>query len=193
MSNKYDEQLSHLMDGESDDEAKLLAAIKEDAGLRARWERYHLIRDVMGNHLSEQGAISIAARVAAQLENEPTVLAPKRRRFFSREAIVKPAAGFAIAATIATVAVMSVQTSQIAQNAGYEVAEVKMQPRSNVASMARATLSAERKKHIRAVDSKLSNYLVKHNEHSVSARMQGALPYMRIVGDTVGQRTKHDK
>lgn len=195
MSNKYDEQLSHLMDGEIEDEAKLLAAMKQDAGLSARWERYHLIRDVMGNHLPEQFSSNLADRVSAQLDDEPTILAPPRRRLFSREAIVKPAAGFAIAATIATVAVMSVQTTQLAQQQSYEVATVKVQPqpRHKVANLAQASLLAERKQHIRAVDSKLSGYLVKHNEYSVSARMQGVLPYMRIVGDTVGQRTTHDK
>ena len=39
-----------------------------------------------------------------------------------------------------------------------------------------------------AVESKLSGYLVHHNEYSVTAKMQGALPYMRIVSVTPGKR-----
>ena len=39
-----------------------------------------------------------------------------------------------------------------------------------------------------AVQSKLSGYLVNHNEYSVSANMQGVLPYMRIVSETPGKK-----
>ncbi|MDH5179939.1 MAG: sigma-E factor negative regulatory protein [Gammaproteobacteria bacterium] len=199
MSHNYEEQLSQLMDGEIEMDNTLLTALKQDPELRGRWERYHLMRDVMGNHLSDRMDMGIADRVAQQLESEPTILAPPRHRFFNREKLVKPAAGFAIAATIATMAVLTVQTTQIAQQQTYEVASTVNQtgslprPQPHVADFAQARLAAERRKQVRAVNSKLSGYLVKHNEHSVSARMQGALPYMRIVGDTVGQRTKHDK
>lgn len=199
MSKNREEQLSHLMDGEFDDDAGLLAAMKQDPELKARWERYHLIRDAMGNHLSEHFTVSIADQVAEQLEQEPTILAPPRRRFFNKDKLLKPAAGFAIAATIATVAIISVQAPQLVeqrvaqQDGGQNIATIDVQSQPNVATLANSRLSAERRKHLRAVDSKLSGYLVKHNEHSVSARMQGAIPYMRIVGDTVGQRTKHDQ
>jgi hypothetical protein len=39
-----------------------------------------------------------------------------------------------------------------------------------------------------AVQSKLSSYLVNHNEYSVTAKMQGMLPYMRIVSVTPSER-----
>ena len=35
-----------------------------------------------------------------------------------------------------------------------------------------------------ATSAKLNSYLVNHNEYSISAKMQGMLPYMRIVGVT---------
>ncbi|MDH5778712.1 MAG: sigma-E factor negative regulatory protein [Gammaproteobacteria bacterium] len=203
MSDKQKEELSNLMDGEFQDADKLISALQQDADLRARWERYHLIRDALGNHLPSQIDAGLAERISAQIEQEPTVLAPKRKLFdniFHKPGAglaalannaIKPAAGLAIAATIATVAIISVQNTRQANQNEYDVATVKIQPK--VANFAEARLAAARKKHIRAVDSKLSGYLVKHNEYSVSARMQGALPYMRIVGDTVGQRTKNDK
>lgn len=198
MSNNYEEKLSHMMDGETDisaaEESRLLDAMQQDPELRGRWERYHLIRDVMGNHLSEHFTASIADQVADKLKDEPTVLAPRKSRFFSKQRLLKPAAGFSIAATIATLAVLSVPSQQLATGNNAQPGNIAVvQPQSNLATMTNSRLSAERRKHIRAVDSKLSGYLVKHNEHSASARMQGALPYMRIVGDTVGQRTKHDK
>jgi len=190
MSDMKKEQLSHLMDDELQDADKLLSELKQDDELRARWERYHLIRDAMGNHLPDQLETGLAARISAQLDKEPTILAP-RRKLFDRNVILKPAAGFAIAATIATIAIVSVQNLRHAEQDSFDIATVRIQPK--VANLAEAKLAAERKKHIRAVDTKLSGYLVKHNEYSVSARMQGVLPYMRIVGDTVGQRTKNDK
>jgi hypothetical protein len=48
-----------------------------------------------------------------------------------------------------------------------------------------------------AVQARLSNYLVNHNEHSVSSNMQGLMPYMRIVsvppGDRIETQNANDK
>jgi len=185
MSEQKYEKLSAVIDGESDVDDKLIQDIDTDEELGVRWQRYHLIRDALTNHLPEQGALDISERVAAALKNEPTVLAPTRRRISQK--IMKQAAGLAVAASVATIAVMSVQTSQVTKNDNTtSIARIE-QPRIDSTAITQARLRNQ------AIQSKLSGYLVKHNEYSVSARMQGVMPYMRIVGDADTQRNRNDK
>lgn len=185
MSEQKFEKLSAIMDGESDVDDKLIHVIDTDEELRARWQRYHLIRDAMTNHLPEQGTLDISASVAEVLKDEPTVLSHMRKRL-SRK-IMKQAAGLAVAASVATVAVMSVQTSQLAKNDKTTSIVRIEQPRIDNSAISQARLRNQ------AIQSKLSGYLVNHNEYSVTARMQGMLPYMRIVGDAGNQRNRNDK
>ena len=166
--------------------AKLIHELDNDAALRSRWQRYHLIRDALTHHLPEQGVPDISTRVAVALQDEPTVLAPVRRRISQK--IMKQAAGLAVAASVATIAVMSVQTSQVAENDNGTTSIARIeQPRLNASAIAQVRLRNQ------AIQSKLSGYLVNHNEYSVSARMQGMMPYMRIVGDAGNQRNRNDK
>lgn len=185
MSEHKYEKLSALIDGESDIDDKMIQDIDTDKELRDRWQRYHLIRDTLTHHLPEQGALDISASISAAIKDEPTVLAPIRQRITQK--IMKQAAGLAVAASVATVAVMSVQTSQVAETDNTtSIARIE-QPSIDRTAITQARLRNQ------AIQSKLSGYLVKHNEYSVSARMQGVMPYMRIVGDADTQRTRNDK
>lgn len=178
-------KLSAVIDGESVFDDKLINDIVNNQDMLARWQRYHLIRDALGNHLSEQGVVDISAGVAAALETEPTILAPVRKRITHK--LMKQAAGLAVAASVATVAVLSVQTQQVANNeTTTSIARIE-QPKIDNSAIAQVRL------HNQAIQSKLSGYLVNHNEYSVTARMQGMMPYMRIVGDADNQRNRNDK
>ena len=185
MSEQKYEKLSAVIDDELDIDDKLINDINADETLCARWQRYHLIRDALTNHLPEQDIADISGQVMAALEQEPTVLAPRHKRVSLK--LMKQAAGLAVAASVATVAVMSVQTSQIAEHdSNTSIARIE-QPKIDASAIAQARLRNQ------AVQSKLSGYLVNHNEYSVSARMQGMMPYMRIVGDADNQRNRNDK
>ena len=179
MSNQFDERFSALVDGEETQTSDVLSKLQQDDELRQRWQRYHVIRDAMTGHVEGQSLPDISASVSQALENEPTVLAPKPKT--SRlQTIYKQASGFAVAATVATVAVITVQQTQVAQNTNVQTAAVN--PPANV------QLTTVNSRLDSAVESKLSGYLVHHNEYSVTAKMQGALPYMRIVSVTPGKR-----
>jgi len=185
MSEQKYEKLSAIIDDESNIDDKLIHAIVSDEALRDRWQRYHLIRDALTHHMPVQGAVDISASIAAALKDEPTVLAPIRKRVSHK--LMKQAAGLAVAASVATVAVMSVQTSQLAEkHNSTSIARIE-QPRLDSSAITQARLRNQ------AIQSKLSGYLVNHNEYSVSARMQGMMPYMRIVGDADNQRIRNDK
>jgi sigma-E factor negative regulatory protein RseA len=88
------EKISQLMDGElSGQECEIhVRRLTGDAELAQRWDRYHLIRDVLR---SEAGTrVDLVASVRERLAAEPTVLAPRRRvaETFARFALPAAAA-----------------------------------------------------------------------------------------------------
>ena len=116
-------------------------------------------------------AHQVAGRVTTALQDEPTVLAPKR--WLKSKKVLRHASGAAIAATIATVAILVVrQSPEIPLDTpNFAVGPITQQP-------VRLTAAAE---------NKLSGYIVSHNEYSASSRFKGMLPYTRIVSYTQGQ------
>lgn len=188
MTNKIDEQLSTLVDDELANHDTVLEQVAADPELKARWSRYHLIRDVVTGHIPEEQPLGdIANRVSQALEHEPAILAPvhKRKRTPKIPFIMKQVGGLAIAATVSAVAVITVQqTQEETSNAPTEIAAVQPTPQSS----AQVRYVSDSSGLDTAVQSKLSGYLVNHNEYSVSANMQGVLPYMRIVSETPGKK-----
>lgn len=92
------EQISALMDGELDVSANphLLTALKNDRTLDESWAAYHLIGDVMrGDPAFNAG---LGKRIMAQLEQEPTVLAPRRTPLLKRAPSFVWSASSAVAA-----------------------------------------------------------------------------------------------
>ena len=184
MNKAFEERLSALVDGEEAQTSDLFSRIQNDNESRQRWQRYHLISDAMKGHLDEISFSDISAQVSQALDTEPTILAPVRKP--SRiQHWYKQAAGFAVAATVATVSIITVQQSQIANNEQVNMVAI------NAPAVAATFASLSDAKHPRldsSVEAKLSGYLVQHNEYSLTAKMQGALPYMRIVSVTPGKR-----
>jgi len=163
MNDQLKEMLSAFMDGEAD-EPRAIDSLRSNEEARSSWTSYHLIRDVMTQHYVA-GACGLSGRVAAALQNEPTVLSPKR--WFKQKKVMRQASGAAIAATIAVVAILVVrQSPQVPQDMpNFAVGPITQQP-------VRLTTAAE---------NKLSGYIVSHNEYSASTRIKGMLPYTRIV------------
>ena len=93
------EKLSALMDGEL--EPDQLQKVLKDAGsqdqLKKTWSRFYLAREVMRQELDHLAAADLADNVAAQLLQEPTILAPRRVLAASR--IKRVATGMALAAS----------------------------------------------------------------------------------------------
>lgn len=165
MSEQIKERLSAFMDGELHD-SSFVDQLESDHEVIATWTRYHLIRDVMHrNYMADASVLS--QRVASVLRDEPTVLAPRQGK-----KLLKQASGWAIAATIAAVAILVVRQPEPLPDAqpSLAVGPITQQP-------VRLTAAAE---------SKLSSYLVSHNESSASSRMKGMLPYTRIISYTPG-------
>jgi len=198
MTNKIEEQLSILVDDELAEHDAVLDKLATDPELQARWSRYHLMRDVITGHMPEQPLGDIASRVSQALEQEPVILAPVHKRKHPRKPlpfILKQAGGLAIAATVSAVAVLTVQhTQDETSNTATKIAAVQPitqsqpQPQTQSQPSAQVRYVTDTSGLDTAVQSKLSGYLVNHNEYSVSGQMQGVLPYMRIVSETPGKR-----
>ena len=183
MSDDNGEWLSALVDGELQGKAleSALDALRDDPQLLNSWQSYHVVRDAVSSNLEHAVDLQLHQRGSDALKSEPTVLAPQRRS----PLWLKQVAGLAIAASVTGIAIVTVQSMNETANrpAAVSVAQqdyLRMEP----ARVAQGKQSQE--SHVQANDA-LDAYLVNHNEYSANSGIQGVLPYVRIVGHTVGQ------
>jgi sigma-E factor negative regulatory protein RseA len=175
MTDRLNEQLSALVDDElgEPEQALLLRQLGRDAGLRARLARYQVISDALHSNLPHRVDTGFYQRVHAALEQEAEIhAAPHHFR-----TLLKPAAGLALAASVAVVAVVSLQSVRQQDPAATPVVAsapgVNDYIRAGTAPPPVAQRSSARG---------LDVYLVNHNEYAANRGMQGMLPYVRIVG-----------
>ncbi|MDN4500867.1 RseA family anti-sigma factor [Alteromonadaceae bacterium BrNp21-10] len=113
MTQQKNESLSAFVDGELLDNT-MISGVMQDSELSQKWQRYHLVRDVMRKELPAEMDFDIAANVAKALELEPTILAPKNSwRDLPVVAqvipLVRNAGQFAVAASVAAAVIFGVQ------------------------------------------------------------------------------------
>jgi sigma-E factor negative regulatory protein RseA len=179
MTDKVDELMSAFLDGETSPQEsdRVVAALKSEEALRARWERFHLARAAMKRELPADLATGLAKRVNAGLDAEPAILVPPRVR--KTHGVRRHVATFAVAASLTAVAILGIQRfADEGRNpvTGNQVASAPQQGEWVRAAGTRWNLSQP------AVESKLNGYVVNHNEHATAAGMRGMLPYARIAG-----------
>jgi len=159
------EKLSAWMDGELEggQARQLPSQLKRDTDLRGNWDCYHLIGDALRG---VQGP-DLCARICAQLEAEPTMLAPQRRSPAEklRRYALSAAASVAAVAFVGWMALPGLQQDppQIAAIPAPEIKQV-------------AVPAGEGAK----------DYLLAHQRYSPSNAMQGVAPYVRTVAEQQG-------
>ncbi|PWT75008.1 MAG: hypothetical protein C5B46_03220 [Proteobacteria bacterium] len=155
------EKLSEMMDGElNEQEARAeIRRATQDPALKQQWETYHLIRDVLRNDIVA-GGTRLSARVAAQLQNEPTIMAP-HTRFPAR--LVRYS--LPMAAAVAGIAVVGWLALSMGPTSHPDATRAAQQ--GTVAPVAQAK---ERE-----------YYLLAHREFSPASAMQGVASYVRTV------------
>lgn len=160
MNTNLDDRISALMDGELEegDAVRVILQFKNRGDMCSDWETYHLIGDV----LRQRGDIGLSAgfseRLASRLDNEPTVLAPRRLPQKKRTMLA-----WSAAASIAAVAVVSLATWRFA---GEQGAASLASSSGAVATMASNSPKAD-----------INAYLAAHQEFSPNAAMQEITPY----------------
>lgn len=165
------EKLSAFMDNELDelDTRRLLAALAEDAALRAAWERYHLVGAVLRRE--PLAPADVATRVAAQLRAQPV---PRR----AWRPLARLAGQLAVAASVAAIAIVGAQWWL---NPGGEPPLTTAQNAAPPVEYLRAR-GSRWDTNQREVENTLNAYLVEHNEFALTSGVSGMLPYVRVVG-----------
>ncbi len=179
MKDEKRERISAMMDGELEGRDREIAIkdIEIDPDTKGSWQRYHMIGDTMRNTLPASVKPDLASRLNEMLEQEPTILAPKRKKKFNPSSYIKPLAGLAVAASVTAVAVVSFQggnqqapgleaSAPLASNAIPEtVRTVKFESVEN-------TIEANQ----------LNPYILNHNQFNSRMGVQGVSPQARLVG-----------
>lgn len=176
MTDTLKEQLSALVDDELEagEESLLLRQMGRDETLRKKFARYQLVSDALKDNLPERVDPDFHVRVQAALHALPEP-APAGGTPLHLDRLLKPAAGLAVAASVAFVAVLSLQSTR----------DSATQPAPAVATAPAATdyIRAEGQAVAAAPAARdLDAYLVNHNEFVINRGMQGMLPYVRFVG-----------
>ena len=180
MSDTINEQVSAFVDGELPDaERELLQRrLASDDELQGTWQRYHLIRDAMREDLPE-----FITRTAdtAYIQDDELLSVSKPAPVSTLQRFAKPAAGFAIAASVAMLAVVGVlynndslsppSTAQIADTQPSKLPDnFVIVPRSGWQSAKPAVVSH------------LNGYLVDHSSYAGFGTSRSIIPYSRVAG-----------
>ena len=160
------QRISALMDGELEhsEAAAPLESLRDEGDARQTWRSYHLIGDAMRD--TRMLSPGFAARVAAELEKEPTVMAPgriARVRQRPRWQMLSAAASIAAVAMVGWVAFGI-------QDGGPQVAVV---PKQEV-------VAAKEPQQVSPPDT-ANDYLYAHQGYSPRNSLQGVAPYVRTV------------
>ncbi|MEN8177813.1 MAG: sigma-E factor negative regulatory protein [Pseudomonadota bacterium] len=144
------------------------------------WQRYHLIGDAMRQELGPVVDAGLADRISRRLEDEPVVFAPGAAKR-SNNRWFKPAAGAAIAASVAMLAI-----TVAPRVVNMESAEQSINPVAKVESAAEKIYVADdgtrwELLYKPKVESRLNSYLVNHQEYAPAGNMKGIMPYAKFV------------
>lgn len=118
MSDKHNEQLSALIDGAEVDERVLERMLRDDEQL-STWQRYQLAGAIVRSEIQPGMPLDISAAVADKVAHEPAIIAPRKRRWLkpaANDSWWRPAASFAVAASVALVTVIGVHNYQLPPN-----------------------------------------------------------------------------
>jgi sigma-E factor negative regulatory protein RseA len=166
-------RISELLDGEleSREAAVPLDSLRSEGEARDTWRRYHLIGDAMRD--TRMLSAGFAARVAARIADEPTVMAP------SRVAPARPRQRWQHLSAAASLAAVAL------------VGWVAFGPQDGAPQLAVAPTPVQVPQAVAQVapPSSANDYLYAHQGLSPRNSLQGVAPYVRMVsGETSAQK-----
>jgi sigma-E factor negative regulatory protein RseA len=178
MTDEQRSQVSALADGELDGRraARLYDLAGHDPGLRATWERYHLIGQAIRGERIDARVRGVADAVRTALASEPVASVPRSRRPL-RAAALAPFGGVALAAGVVFLAVLAVPVLFLGpDDESWETSDVV--PYVSLADASARRWDLDR----RELADKLDLFLVNHQEAAPGAGVKGTLPYATLVG-----------
>lgn len=189
---KMNEKISSLIDDEQVLDQTLMDSLSNDSEAKAKWARYSRVSDILNGHEHHKVDANWFTGLSAQIDNEPTVLAPRIAHTITKK-VAKQITGLAVAASVAMLAILGVQKMQVSEiDSSTNIASAN-NTNINLARYASAEIKPVTLRLNKAKESRLSGYLVNHYEYSMTGKMQGVMPYMRIVSVTPAERIVHEK
>ncbi len=187
MTTRREELLSSLVDEETSEfeTRRLCKSLLGDEGELARWSRYHLLRDALRGNLPIVIDLDFGAKVMAKIEDESAQIEMDHRDW--RRTLLKPTAGFGLAASVAVLTVLGVQWYTAPSPVATRVAQlttVSVPSDQNMRAVRNQPVYASElslKRRISRnpeVAARLNSYLVNHSEYAPS---HGIMPYARVV------------
>jgi sigma-E factor negative regulatory protein RseA len=177
MNDQTKEHISSLMDGEISRETSrfLVRRLGSDDELCATWARYHLVRDCLRYREGRFGGEDLCSRISSALEDEPDKSVRKLPLSW-----LKPAAGMAIAASVALMAVVSVGQRQVEPNASPAGFADASQAEAFVTPQGLSPTSVTQQASLSG-DSRMNAYLLRHYQAAGSAGGKGFVALVPIV------------
>lgn len=175
-------ELSSLLDGELEEDRHqaVFSALRDDTELRSTWSNYHLVGDAL-RHTSRLD-MDLTARIMADLQREPTILAPRRDHGQPmRGALLRYAAAIAGVGAVAWLALSEPATMSATDRArtSQSIATLAQATQTMVAPASNSRLvqtqEQDNERH------RLQSYLVAHQAYSPGNRFDGGAGYVRTV------------
>lgn len=185
MSDDKLEAYSALLDGESDpaEHKPLLDRLADNPDARARLARYRLIGDGLRGEPVRADVLGVADAVRERLRREPVVLAPPPQRAMPRvPRWWQPAAGLAIAASVALLAIglMPRLVSDVPDQVPATVQVVGV-PAATPVFVSGTGTHWTHSNQASEQESRLTRYLADHSEVATRTGMPGIVPYASFV------------
>jgi len=190
MSEKQNESLSALMDGELDELAlhRVLKDVESDSDMREKWSRYHMGREVMKGGQSDFLQLDISSQVSAAIANESMDNAAST----TEKSWFKTVAGLGIAASVTFAVVLGarfnplVETSgdqQLAGKTSVEIVKPETEPFKGPSLIAQSPAAVENldEEQLQQAQERLNSYLKQHAQDSAFGQGRTAMPYARVV------------
>lgn len=182
MSNHQSEDISAGLDDElpPDRLDSLILQLTQDRGQRDTWDRYHLIGDVMRGEGVRMPRPNIADLVREKIAGEPPIISvpPRPARRWT-----KPAAGAALAASVAVATVLSLPrlAEQVPMGEPSRVAVNPVPINAVPVNYREPTVMRWKNLAEPGVASKLDRYLQEHSEYASPIGLNGVPPYTSFV------------
>ena len=203
MSEHLRESVSALMDGEADElELRRLLAAENTDQVNSSWSRYHLVRGTLQN--TEQNAefrhLDISQQITMAIAEEASATPEQADQ---SSPWWKPAAGFAVAASVAVAVVFGVQmvgqsnpgfnansiaasSQPVVSTRAYPVQAVSMQASSAGAVSLFSTelpggVTASKAAADLETQKRLEKYMLRHTERAALNNGQGVISFARVA------------
>ena len=192
MSDKENEALSALMDGELDEMAlrRTLNQLDDEPELKQTWSRYHLQRDTIKGDISAFSTLDISGAISAAIDDEATLESTKQPS--ESKPWWKAVAGLSIAASVALAVVIGARFNPLVETQGVQQLASKTQVKvvtPEITLVKGPSMIAQSNSELEGVDEKvlqqaqerLNSYLKQHAQDSALGQGRTAMPFARVV------------